>query len=382
MEFAEMVHFLLGRFGFVVCHVAFAAFLLSVCWGYVTIFSSTCANLFHAYVLRSSTHCIIEEDPDSTCYMWFYIFVAIYAAIVFPIECLNASSLARFQTFFTVYRILAFGMVFLACGISMAKNGSVWYNYPADNGPNPPFAVSFRGVPLLLYASLLSYIGPYVLPDALQPLGHAKKSALTIVIAALTSAFVFYMCSAVFLSLTLGSDVLPYSMLNFARFGNDGFIRNSEDNEPATATGWFLFMKLFILFFPIMDLISVYPIVVGTVSQNIFAALPQRYRDWSPKWGLLILKYFVSIIPFIFGTAFPSLKIMIGFSGWASVLLAFILPAAMQIQSQRRAKAEWRTPDTRWWSHPALVWSVLIFGFFVLIGTFVYLIASLITGES
>lgn len=229
IEFSESSYIFAGWPGMLFSHVVMFLYGLGSLWAYVSMFSSTCANLVLRYIIRDPTDCIIETDPSTSCFFVYIVSCVAFAAIVLILEVFEMSNLAFVQNFFTIYRFVAFFLILLSCIITIIFRGLSWTHLSpsalADRTNNPPwYSVNFAGFPGLFSATSFAFTCAYNLPSVLLPMKAGKKHANTVTVLAIVVSAVIYLVLASLLPMVLGEDILQYVILNWAHYGKHGFV--------------------------------------------------------------------------------------------------------------------------------------------------------------
>lgn len=343
-------------------------------------FSSTCANLVMKYIVKDTQDCIIETDPSSSCQFAYIISCIAFATCVLILEVFDMSNLAIVQTFFTIYRFLAFFLILLSCIITLAYNGCAWLHRSEsallDSSNNPPwYSIEMSGFPGLFSSISFAFTCSYNLPNILTPMKKGKKDANKVVVSSVLISTIIYLVLAVLLPLVLGEDILQYVILNWSRYGEHGFVTTTSsdisynsDGEIAVKTNWFSnIIKLLVMLFPMMNMISTFPMVAGSIGFAFYSSIPKHVTVKLGKVGPLLFRFLVTVPPFLLALFIPSLGFIVKFCGLSAVFLVIFIPAFFHWYSKRLCRDEWRTPHSGWWSHTIFVVIAMLYGAFALV---------------
>ena len=96
----------------------------------------------------------------------------------------------------------------------------------------------------------------------------------------------------------------------------------------------------FIILFPSLDVISIYPLYVTTLSNNFYLAVmcrdtSQGKFSWKDKMGKLAFRLIFAIIPLIGAAFISNLVTLLQLAGLFVAILQFFIPASCQWQSKR-----------------------------------------------
>ncbi|KAH7829974.1 putative amino acid transporter [Monocercomonoides exilis] len=377
IELSEIAYIFAGNKGRIFAFVIFGMYALGSLWAYVSMFASTSANLLMLYAIGDPEDCIIESSPSLKCQFTYLMCVVFFAICVMLLETMAMDKLAIFQGFFTIYRFVAFSAILVACVISLVNNGAFWLKPSDPSISSNIFRVDPAGFPGLFSATSFALNCGYNLPNILTPMKRGKKNALKVAMTALLTAMVIYIGLSIILSLTLGEDTLQFVILNFARYGKKGFQRMSDTR--VVETNWFsLIIKFVVMLFPMLNMISSFPLVCGSISFNFYSSLPAKAKLALGSLGPVLFRFCVTLLPFILAAFLPSLGIIIKFCGLSAVFLIIFIPAFFQFYGKRKCGSEWKTPYSGWWSHNIFVLIAMLYGAFALIYSIVQFIMDMI----
>jgi len=132
-------------------------------------------------------------------------------------------------------------------------------------------------------------------------------------------------------------------------------------------------VQLFVMVFPVLDMLSVFPLIAITLGNNFLASLPRSLHHRFKEKHLDIACHLVAAVPpVIMAGLVGSLEAIFSFTGIFAFLLTLVYPCVLELLSQRYVTTRWgfgaeRTPYTylfmNWWFVCAtLVVSVFAFG--------------------
>ncbi|KAK2948334.1 putative Amino acid transporter family protein [Blattamonas nauphoetae] len=369
-SFTDVGRVFFGRPGQAVIALIMAAYGIMSMWIYGSMFASTSANLIVRYFLGrwDKRECIMEADPSDVCQRTYNLVLIGFGIIAFFIECLGMKYLTKIQVFFTIYRFVAFGTIILSCIISLAFNGAYWLQDTKQIGPesNPWYQFRWNGFPALFSSCSVAFTVCYHLPTILSPMKPGKKHAAHVTIASLLTVLIIYMGTACLVTLALGNDVLQFVILNYSNYGAKGFKRWTDTDNPLVENWFSTIIKLVVMLFPIMNLLSSFPLVSTTMATNIIGLFPESIRARAPDLIFFGINLIMSLIPLFLSSFFPSLGLIVRFTGIVSIFVGIFIPTLFHSYSRRKTKPEHQTPYSGWWSRPwlAVIW--LIYGAFYL----------------
>ena len=98
-------------------------------------------------------------------------------------------------------------------------------------------------------------------------------------------------------------------------------------------------LSYFILLFPSVDVISIYPLIVLTMVNNTYIVVfgkdsAQASKAWTSFFVLLVMKFIAALLPILVAMAVSNLVIVLKFTGLMAFFLAFFIPTCLQLRSQ------------------------------------------------
>ncbi|KAK2961123.1 hypothetical protein BLNAU_3891 [Blattamonas nauphoetae] len=381
-SFTDISKIFLGFGGQLTVVLLMATYGVMSMWMFSSMFASTSANLIVRYFLQSfdTRECIIESNPSDVCQKTYNCVLVGFGLVTLTIEVLGMKYLSRIQIFFTVYRFLAFGTIIVSCIISLAFNGSYWLQDTAniEKAVHPWYKFQWNSFPSLFSAASFALTACYHLPTILAPMKGGKKHASGVTIAAFLTVAIVYMGIGSLVTLALGDDVLHFVILNYSNFGARGFTRWSDIDSPRSENWFSTIIKLIVMLFPVMNLLSSFPLVSTTMSTNIVTLIPPHIRSRAPDLIFLCINFTMSLAPLILSSFFPSLGIIVRFTGIISIFVACLIPTFFNFYSRLKTKPEDKTPFSGWWSRSWVSIITFLYGGFCLVYSLIQLITILV----
>ena len=98
-------------------------------------------------------------------------------------------------------------------------------------------------------------------------------------------------------------------------------------------------LSYFIILFPSIDVISIYPLMVMTMINNLYVVIfrkdsAQAGETWKGYILLLLLKLIAALLPLLVAMAVSNLVEVLKFAGLTSIVLTYLFPAVLQLTSQ------------------------------------------------
>jgi len=317
-----------------------------------------------------------DLTPD--CRTGYFICLLVYALFVVPFSCLNMGEQAVVQAILTFYRFFAFSVMFITVIIGLTSPAS-----PHHDMEKPPL-FRWSGFAQIFTTSAIALSFHFTVPDIIKPVRN-KTYLREMTSSALVVASVFYLLMGILCSLYFGSSVDPLVTLNWRTYsGFDGGWGVAVDGRP----WWAIAIQLVVMFFPILDMLSVFPLVAVTLGDNLVQFVPKHnifkiqcltglapQKKYQRKLTTILFRLIASIPPILCAAGVGQLNTIFGFTGLFSLFLTFILPPILHYQSKNFCLNEWgslawQTPYTMHISKNGYVVATLLFGLIAIVFSF------------
>ncbi|CAH0478299.1 unnamed protein product [Peronospora belbahrii] len=333
-EFATIAEMFVGRLGKAAVQLVMGLYCIGSLWSYASVFSSSTASLFFTYALGDTCN-VYGDSPTSGCLDSYYMFMAIFSTIVLYMVLMDISDQALVQKFLSAYRIVAFALMLVTMTIKVVTDGSEvvasryaaiglvnWKNFGKGFGP-----------------TLLALNCQYNMPDALQPL-NPKSQARFVAFAALLIAGTCYLLVG-FLGAISFDTINPLATLMWSSYTGCG--NGWETCEYSNPMG--TIVQVVILLFPVVNVVSAYPMVGVTVGDNMLMSFPSHL---TARFGENLTRSFcrllVSAPPILFAILFKRLDFIFTVAGLFGFLLGWTIPSWFQVIGSRYCQDVWRFP--------------------------------------
>ncbi|KAF0720261.1 Aste57867_448 [Aphanomyces stellatus] len=327
IDFSVIGDLFAGSMGYNVVQAVLILYCLGSLWSYASIFASSTASMFYTFALGDTCDAY-ATDAATGCLEAYYGFMAIFSVIAIVLVLMDLGDQAGIQKFLSVYRIVAFFLMLITLCIKLAHDGSDviatrvasrehwafnWHNFSAGFGP-----------------TLLALNCQYNMPDAMQPLHIAEKGkARLITFGAMTISAVFYLLLGLFGAMAF--DTLnPLVTLMWSDFSGCG---NGWTPCPDGNPTWLgSIVHVIVLLFPIMNVVSTYPMVGLTVGGNILTSLPKAWTaPLSPAGARSLSRLIAAAPPLVLAALFKKLDTIFTFAGFFGFALGLIIPCWFQV---------------------------------------------------
>ena len=333
LDFAQIGNIFMGKRGMMLVQFVMGLYTLSAMISYASVAASTMAALATEYMLPSRGECNIQGDsPSSSCVTTYWICMGVYAAIVLVLVVMDLGDQAGVQRVLTYYRLLAFFVLFVTMSIKLGHESSALVSERITRIGAFDFSKFAKG----FGPSILAITCHYNMPDALQPL-ETKEHSKWVAFLALGLSCVFYLALGLLGAISF-DDVNPLITLNwsdYTGFGN-GWDRPQDTSIIGTA------VKLFILFFPLVNVISTFPMVGVTIGDNLFPVFPQRIKS---RLGVNLARKMcrlgVSIPPLLLALVFHRLDDILTIGGLFGFVITLMVPCMFQYYGSTYCTERW-----------------------------------------
>lgn len=330
-EFATVGELFAGPAGKLVVQAVMVLYCVGSLWSYASVFASSMSSLFFSFALGASCD-VYADDPSSGCLTGYYVFMLIFAVVVLSMVLMDLSDQAAVQKFLSAYRIVAFLLMLATMIVKLAVDGQD----AAVARANAIGAVDWGNFGKGFGPTLLALNCQYNMPDALQPL-EPKRFARPVALGALAIAGAFYLLVG-FLGAVAFDQINPLATLMWSSYSGcgNGWDECSYWNPIGTI------VQLVILLFPVVNVVSAYPMVGVTVGDNMHMSFP---RSVSARFGheatRSMCRLSVAVPPILLAVVFKKLDFIFSIAGLFGFLLGLSIPCWFQVIGTRYCQRVW-----------------------------------------
>eukprot|EP01114_Cavostelium_apophysatum_P016316 TRINITY_DN4610_c0_g1_i1.p1 TRINITY_DN4610_c0_g1~~TRINITY_DN4610_c0_g1_i1.p1 ORF type:complete len:496 (+),score=54.06 TRINITY_DN4610_c0_g1_i1:130-1617(+) len=373
-DFTKMFETYYGLKGKLFCQLIMSLYCYGVLWAFSAVFASSVDSLFFQFVLKN-THCDpYHNDISESCHKGYFVCIAFFACIVIPLACLDVAEQAVIQIGLASYRAIAFLLMTTTVAVALFHpnpNGTPEYEF---SGPpylafDSPFKVS--GFSAIFSSSVVALTFHYCIPDLIVTVKD-KSAFKKVITGAIFAIIVLYFVFGPICALYFGKNTYPLVTLNWTNYSGLGGGWGAGERP-----WWAVMIQLLVMVFPILDMLSVFPLVAITLGNNILESSPQFFKDRFPgKKGKIICRFVAAVPPIALGAGLGQLNKIFGFTALFAFFLEFVFPAFLQIASTRKCKKWWGngseiTPYSSHFSHLTYVIITLVFATFSFLFAFI-----------
>ena len=283
-------------------------------WAYATVFGSTIASL-------RVPDCDPSQAASAACVETYEVSIILFGIVVVGLALIDLGDQSVFQNALSIYRMLALGAMIVTAGLQIVDDGWVTTMDRARNKVG--LGAKWANVGYAFGPTLLSINCQYNLPDTLQPL-RDKRMAQHVAFGALLVAVILYL--GLGLSGVLAfDDVHALATIQWRDYGD-----KADNSFPVLV--WCRVLRLLILFCPVANVVSAYPLVGRTVAENALQAFPASRGS---QRAVVIARLAATMPPILLAVVFKHLATVFSIAGLFGMLLGFSVPAALQLFSVR-----------------------------------------------
>ena len=367
MEINELLGFFVGDWAKTAFTVLLGLFIYITLWSYSAVFASSLLSLVPFPGVSTGYSCdIYNEAFPAACQHSYLLYMLLFLLLVAPFICMDLTEQVGLQIFLCLFRFGAILLMFFTSVIAMHQTP-----YSRNDQGNPPYIsydrlFDFSGFGTIFPTAIFSQLLHHSVPGLVQPVKQ-KNWVRSMFGAALTTTFSLYLALGIPAVMYFGSGVSPVISLNWKDYSGFGF------EGPEAAPIWAKIISYIVVLFPVLDIVSAFPLNGITLGNTIFASLPAKWtNNGTNEWVKIASRLVVVFPPIILGSFIKRLDLIIEVAGTVGFFIAFIVPGLLQFFSARKARAtigEWKTPySIPILSQPYLSLGVIVFGF----GAFIY----------
>ena len=343
-------------------------------WSFVSVFASTADTLFFKYVLtHEKGDCNIYHHPNSSCMLGYYIAVGIFGVFVVAVALRDVSEQKALQVAMTTYRFVAFAMI-LGTSLVALWSRNTWD--PVNSTDHAPYVskaldpVKWSGFGTAFTFSAVALNVHYNMPNVIQPIVAPKSNLVKVATAGILVATACYLILGYVCGLVFGSGTIPLITLNW-----DKYTGHAGGWGEGDTLWWAYILKIGIMLFPMLDMLTVYPIICVTLGDNLFHSAPEALIQFAHdrfhlgKRGCqLFFRILTAVPPLGLGMYTGNLSEIFTITGLFAFFLELIIPPLLWLQSYRYCVRKWgvaaaKTQYATVFSREWIAWSVLTIGF-------------------
>ena len=353
-EFVRLAEVLLGTTGKRFTEVVFGLYMYALLWSYAAMFALSLSELSGHFGFCKG---IAAEEQCTPSYL---ISVGIFAVLAVPATCMELKSQETMQNLLSGYRFLAFALMIATCAVAMG--------FEPAKVSLPPTATSLSKFAQLFGTIGSSQIMHFCFPTVSK--GARDKEGLFGVFAKAfwSSLLLFAGLGAVAGMYCFDTDKGGIDCVNKLVTINWGEYTGSGFAGGAGAPIWALLLRYLVVVFPVVAMLSNYPLAGLSFGNNIQSMMPQAMKEslGSEPRQMLAARLLGAVPPIGLAAAMSDLEVVFEAVGTFAYILGFVLPPIFFLVSldavQERDDIAGVTAYTSCLSSPLLAKLCLVFG--------------------
>lgn len=294
-EMNELCGVFIGKWGKLSFSVGLFVYMTTGLWSFGSVFG---ISLTSKIPILSSGPCNMYEVPlSSGCHETYLIYMAIFAAVVVPLSCLELKEQISIQVTLCLCRFLVVGFMILTILVYVIQTGRM----TVDPDPSHSFKdfVDFSGFASIFTTSIYAQLFHHSVPVLAHPITN-KTHLRPMFICGLLTTMSLYIIIGLTASFFFGNLVQPLVTLNWEFYtGHDFPLSPSSASRP----WWAIFISYYIMLFPALDVVSGFPLGAIILGNAIFASLPPSFQErYNNRFVKSICRTIAALPPLICAT--------------------------------------------------------------------------------
>ncbi|KAH3767154.1 Transmembrane protein [Pelomyxa schiedti] len=355
-----------GLPGKIVSEIVMTFYCYGCLWASVSVFASSLSSLVLEFV-PSEGHCDIYKDPSSACQGAYYASAVFFGICVVTMSLLDVTQQIKVQMFLTGYRFVGFALMLVTIFVALGVAGPLPPpSYSASTSSASVEVASFQasdawgfhpsGFAILVTSAAYAYTVHYNMPDALTPVRN-KYTLRQIMLAGLFTSMLFFLLMGIVCAYFFNGLTDPLVILNWASYTG---LNGGWGEGTRTWYAWIIYT--IITLYPILNLISVYPLIAISLASNLIHLFPKSFTEKRARIANYTSRIAAALPPIIAGTAFGDLDVIFTFTGLFAFFIQFFIPAVMWELSRRKMEKQFGKGaaisiyTSKWTSNSVSVW--------------------------
>jgi hypothetical protein len=351
-EPTELCEIFLTRWGKAAYMVILTVYCFLVCWSFTTVAGSAWATNI-PFSSASLARCDSDDflhvliPPTTGCRNAYMLCVFLFAVITVPLCLVDLREQAVLQMILGLLRFVTIAGIVLYAIVSLGKGGNECLFSPNSTFVNTSFSnlswwkmnetagfgdlsrIVFRFDAIGWLVSIPVFAYAFILHQGIPALTHPirEKHLLRELMSAMFGiAVISYLSLGVVVPLWFKADIQETCTLNW--------VDTAKAGSPAVRA-----LSYYLVLFPSIDVTSAYPLVVHTISNNIYTTLFCRdtsRKSKTPKLDFLLqllIKFVSAVLPIAAALFVSNLVYVLKYAGLTGFFISFFFPTALQLSS-------------------------------------------------
>ncbi|XP_049852605.1 transmembrane protein 104 homolog isoform X2 [Schistocerca gregaria] len=338
-EINEMLDVAVGKWASNAYSTIISLFMYTALLSYSTVVASSLVTLVPFPGITTEIYCnVYASQIEPSCLLSYNLYLVIFFLLVLPIAFLEISEQKILQIALTIFRFVTIFIIVITTLIALfaMPYGSLFI----DSKPYSSFTDSFvpSGIPIIYATIVFAQLCHHSVPGVIQPIKNKHRIRWVFPFALFTT-FLMYALVGLITSAYFGTNAFPMINLNWITYTGAGF---NGQNIPVYAR----IISAVVVLFPIIDIVSAYPLNSVTLSSNLYSALPASVRMRDSKLIKIALRLVASIPPIILSSFIRDLGVIVQISSVFGFFITFFAPAILQLATKKKCLKEFGRHST------------------------------------
>ena len=264
-DLTEMISVLLGKGG----GVLFGAILFVSVFGTLVAFSSIFASsMASAVPIYGFSTCSIYDNGSSfgnSCWIKYWFYLAVMMVLAIGLVLIGLKEQAEVQAVMSIMRFVIIGLLLATCIAAMAMNSNL-----TDSKSNNASATFFTplGIGLTLPIIFMSSVFHAAIPNTIQYVKDKNTNVPLIIHSAIITSTVLFLLLGIIIPLGV-SDIEGMITMNYL-----GYTGGHDEQS-----WWSYIIMYFIVLFPALDVLSVFPLLAINLSDNLISLRYGKFEN-------------------------------------------------------------------------------------------------------
>ncbi|RHY00714.1 hypothetical protein DYB36_013047 [Aphanomyces astaci] len=333
-NFSCIGHLFAGQTGYTIVQIPLVLYSFGCLWSFASIFASSCASMFYTYVVVGDTCNAYAFDATSGCTAAYLASMFVFSILVVGLVLMEMGDQARIQKFLTIYRIVALSLMVGTMSFKLYVDG--WDAIQARLlARDVRTTSSFAHFSLAFGSTILALNCHHNMPDIMQPLS-SKQHARQVVFAAMVIGCVFYFLVGILGALAF-DHVNPLASLMWSDFTGCGngwhpCSSSSVPGKPPTSTWLGSTVHIIVIMFPVVNILSSYPMCGLTLASNLLSALPKSVTaPLGPSSAVQVARMLAVLPTLVLAAVFKNLDDIFTVTGLFGFVIGLVVPCWFQV---------------------------------------------------
>ncbi|KAJ3445002.1 acid transporter [Anaeramoeba flamelloides] len=356
-EISDLSGLFLGKHGNWIWTICITLVIFGMLWSYSAVWGTTWSALFPIKSITQGDNCEMDVKFSVNCNKNYLVMVLIFYAIVVPISCLDLVEQKWLQVTMFCGRIMAVSILIISILVNIFSHNDYNHEHHSEPFISKPRYFNFSGISYIFSSSIFAQIVHYSTTIIAEPV-KKKRKLKKLFRSTFQTTYVLYNLIAIVSSLYYGPTTKSIISLNFRDY-------TGGQKNP---TVFIYIIRYIVTLFPIIDILSVYPInslTLATGLQSMFSASSLRHKNKPSTRKKIIYRIITSSIPILLSLIVKKVPIIISFDGMFCAVLAYCIPPLLVLSSKKICEKKLgfsKTVYTGWQSSKYVVYFCFIFG--------------------